>query len=324
MNPSTERAIAERARSQLGLLTIAQLGEAGLSRRTITRRIGCGLLVPAGSTTVRLSTHPESPQGNVLAACLDLGGVASHHTAAWLHGLLPRPGPLIDVSVPKGRSSGSAGSVATWRTHTSTNLPPDDTLAIGPIPTTSVARTLLGLAALDRSEVDDEALTSAIEEAVRTRRATERWLWWLLEQRRCRGRNGVSRFEEALATRARLGPTESWLEREMLSLIERAHLPRPIVQRVVRRRGAFVARVDFAYEREGVVLEALGYASHSSRPALTADAARASRLQLLGLAVHQFTYDQIVRDPRWVTTTVAAALAAAGTGERLIRPAAGF
>ena len=253
----------------------------------------------------------------MLAACLDLDGVASHLTAAWLHGLHPRPGPRIDITVAKGRSVGSHRAPPAWRVHTSTNLPDDDRVEVGPIPTTSVARTLLGVAALDPSELGDPALTAMVEEAVRTWRASDRWLWWLLEERRCRGRNGVRRFEAVLAERTRLGPTESWLERELLRILADAGLPHPGVQQVVRRRGAFVARVDVRYPAERIVIEALGHASHASRPALSADTARASRLTLLGNQVHQFTYDQIVRDPAWVTGTVAAALASAhgsGTG----------
>lgn len=309
MDPAVERAVADLARHQLGLVTHAQLHTAGVARRTISRRIAAGLLVPVGHRTLRMATHPSSWESEVLAACLDLGGVASHRTGSRLHGTSHGASPLVDVTVPKGRSVRSRGAVPpTWRVHTSTNLPDDDIVLVGPIPTTSVARTLLGLAALPSWEVSDAALTSAVEEAVRRGLASDRWLWWLLEERRCRGRNGVTRFEAVLAERARLGPTESWLERELLRLLGAARLPLPVVQRTVRRRGAFVARVDAAYPDQGIVLEALGYASHASREALSADAARVSRLTLMGLDVHQFTYDQIVRQPEWVAEVVRSAL----------------
>ena len=311
MDPSTEWAIAERARTQLGLITTSQLRAAGMSHQTIGRRLSAGLLVPAGTCTFRLAAAPCGPEVKVLAACLDLGAVASHRTAAWLHGLLPRSGMPIDVTVRKGRSVGSATVTRGLRVHTSTNLPADDIVRVGAIPTTSVARSLLGMAALGPSDVDDEGLLSAVEDAVRTGRASDRWLWWLLEERRCRGRDGILRFENALARRAALGPTESWLEREVLRIILAAGLSTPTVQRRISRRGAFVARVDFLYDRERIVLEALGHASHSSREQLSADAARASRLQLLGFAVHQLTYDQIVRTPSWVVEVVGTALAQA-------------
>lgn len=312
MDPTTERVIAERARTQLGLITTAQLRAAGMSRQAVTRRVASGVLVRVGARTLRVAAAPPGLEVDVLAACLDLDAVASHRTAAWLHGLLPSPGPLVDVTVAKGRTMGSAAATEGLRVHSSTNLPAGHIVRVGAVPTTSVARSLLGLAALDPREIDDECLTSVIEEAVRTRRASDRWLWWLLEERRCRGRNGVLRFEQALARRSALGPTESWLERELLRLIDEAGLPKPAVQRRIGRRGAFVARVDLLYESERVVLEALGYASHSSRAQVSADAARASALQLAGFDVHQLTYDQIVTAPTWTVGVVRAALERAG------------
>lgn len=308
MDPALERAIAERARTQLGLITTTQLIEAGLSTATITRRRRRGLLLPVGRRTCALAGVPLGPTTHVMALCLDYDAVASHRTAAWLHGLDARP-ERVDVTVRRGRSSGLTPTMAKARVHTSTNLPPDDITSVGSIPTTSVARTLMGLAALDPSEVSDEHLLGLVEEAVRRRLASDRWLWWLLEQRRCRGRDGVTRFEGVLATRGRLGPTESWLEREVLRIVAEAGLPRPEVQRKIRRRGAFVARVDFAYPAEMIVLEALGYRSHASREQQSADAARASELQLMGYDVHQVTYDQVVRRPAWLVHVVRTALA---------------
>lgn len=306
MSPHIDRAIAERARTQLGLVTRTQLRADGVSRAALSRRVASGALVPVTANVLRLGGAPDEPRMPTMAACLDLGAVASHRTALWLHDLAPRP-PLTDVTVRKGRSTGITSTRDGVRVHTSTNLPRDDVVRVGPIPTTSVARTLMGVAAL--AEVDDEALLGLVEEAVRRRLATDRWLWWVLEQRRCRGRDGVRRFEAVLARRAELGPTESWLEREVLRLLTHAGLPLPRVQARIRRRGAFVARVDLLYEDEGVVLEALGHAAHASRSQQSADAARASELQLLGLEVHQVTYDQVVRQPEWVVHLVRRALA---------------
>jgi very-short-patch-repair endonuclease len=99
------------------------------------------------------------------------------------------------------------------------------------------------------------------------------------------------------------------LEREVLRILAEAGLPRPQVQRKIRRRGAFVARVDFAYPAEMIILEALGYRAHASREQQSADAARASELQLLGHDVHQVTYDQVVRTPAWLVHVVRTALA---------------
>lgn len=109
--------------------------------------------------------------------------------------------------------------------HTSTNLPADDLVNVGPIPATGVARTFLGLAALV-PELSEEAISTAIGVAARDGLVSDPWLWWRLEMLRCRGRNGVRTMEEILRKRQRLGPTESWLEQRFMELLEEhGHTP---------------------------------------------------------------------------------------------------
>jgi len=201
MDPNIERAIAERAQTQLGHITTAQLRAEGVTSPTIRRRVAEGLWLPAGTGTLRLASTPPSPKGEVAAACLDVRGTASHRSGAWLHHLAPQP-PLIDVLVLKGRSTTRTKERADLRIHTTTNLPAEDVTHVDGIPVTSVARTLMGLAALDEDEVPHDELVGMVEAAVQRRLASDRWLWWLLERRRCRGRDGVLRFERVLAERA--------------------------------------------------------------------------------------------------------------------------
>ena len=313
MNIDIEREVNRRAASQGGHLTRRQLAEAGVAARTVYARSASGLLVAVGQRTFRVGSVPRTARGDVIAACLETGGVASHWTAAWLHGLAP-PRPIVDVTVTKGRTlraSNGPGDQPTVRIHSSTNLPPDDVLLLGPIPVTSVARTMLGLAAVVPFELAQSRLFDLVSATVDRDLATDPWLWWLLSQRRCRGRNGVIALEAVLAERARLGPTESWLEREFLRVLDAAGLPLPVTQTVIRRNGRFAARVDFAYEPEMVIMEALGYAFHRSKAQMEADTRRANELQLLGYAVYQFTAEQIVCSPDSVSATARAALASA-------------
>lgn len=193
--------------------------------------------------------------------------------------------------------------------HSSTNLPVDDRVGVGKIPTVSVARSLFGLAALVPDQVDRRVVADAVGKAVDQGLATDPWLWWLLDKRRCRGRNGVTCFESVLAERVRLGPTESWLERELLTVIRGAGMPKPTTQKVIRRSGRFAARVDMIYDAERVVVEALGYAFHRTKEQSSADAARANDLQLLGYLVLQFTTEHIVDHPGRVVDTIRRALA---------------
>lgn len=198
-------------------------------------------------------------------------------------------------------------SAVELRVHTSTNLPANDVLLDGPIPVTSVARTLLDLAARVPEDLSTTELREVVDAAVDRGLASDPWLWWLLAERRCRGRNGVVCFEEALAARSGLGPTESWLEREVLRILGAAGMRLPVTQRVVRRHGRFAARVDFLYEPEAIVLEALGYGFHRTPAEMEADTRRANDLQLLGFEVYQYTTRQVTGSPRSVVSTVASA-----------------
>lgn len=304
--PSIDARIAEIASRQSGYVTRAQLRAAGISDRAVRRRVDDHELIATAPRTLRVAGAPVHPNGDLIALCLAFAAVASHLTALWLHGVVDRP-EVTHLATHRRRSTWTA-SLDGVRLHTSTNLPPDDILVVDGVPTLSVARALMTTAGLVPREVRPSELLDMVSAAVETGVATLSWLWWMLEVRRCRGRTGVSAFEAALAARSSLGPTESWLEREMLRLLDEAGLPRPVVQRVVRRDGRFAARVDLFYEPD-IVIEVLGYAFHRTREQQMADAERMNMLQNQGHRVYQIVSRAIAEDPAGVIATVAEALA---------------
>lgn len=309
MDAETGRAVAAVTSRQRGLITREQLRTAGVSASTIRRWARSGLLVPAGARTFRTAAAAPTDRAAVLAACLDRGAVASHRTAAWLHDLLPHPG-RIDVTVPKGRATALVrADPRQLRVHASTNLPDDDVTEVDGIPVTSLARTLMSLGALVPAELAQDELLDVVAAALESRAVSMAWLRWVLEERRCRGRDGVTAFEQALEERERIGPTESWLERRLLRVIAAAGLPTPEVQRVVPRRPGVAARVDLLYPAERVVVEALGYAFHRTPDQLMADTMRANDLMARGHLVVQITARQLRRHPDSVPTSIAAVLA---------------
>lgn len=301
--------IAAVARTQHGILTRRQLIAAGTSLRTVQRRARAGDLIPVGVRTYRLASAPATTRSAVLAACLDRDAVASHRTALWLHGLLPEP-TQIEVSVTKGRPNRTSladGSPLVIRT--TTNLPADDVVTIDGIPVLNVARSVLGAAALVPEEMSQEELIEVVASAIETGKASLSWLRWMLDQRRCRGRNGVTAMEAALDVRSALGPTDSWLERRFLALVDEAGLPRPVVQCRVPRGDGVPARVDFLYPGPRVVIETLGYDYHRTPEHIEADTLRATDIQLEGYTVLQFTSRTMRRAPEEVVGRVARALA---------------
>lgn len=192
--------------------------------------------------------------------------------------------------------------------HTTTWLPPDDLIVIDGIACTSMARTLMGLAALT-PDLPLDVVRGAVDESIRLSLASDRWLWWRLEKLRCRGRNGVSAFESILATRAGGAITESWLEREFLRVLAEAGVPLPTCQARIGAKGAFVARVDFEYPGTDVVIEVTGASGHSTAAQRAADARRRNQLGRAGRCVLEFTYEQVVAQPAMVVADVLGALA---------------
>lgn len=309
MDNGIDRSIAERTASQLGLISFRQLDELGVSRSQRRSRCLRGHLVPVTDRVLRVAGAPRSWRQDVLAACLDVGGAAAYRTAAALHplhGFRRRPQDPIEVIVSERRTNKTCPLAVV---HATTTLDWDEDITyIGPIPVTTVARTFLGLAALS-PPIPLEMVANAVDVAVRDGIADDAWLWWMLEHRRRSGRNGVMNLESILVDRAGLGRTESWLERQLLQVIDLAGLPRPKCQRRVRRHGAFAARVDFLYEEARLVIEVDGHGAHSTKAQRAADAERANRLQLAGYRVLRFTYDDVVRRPQVVIELIRAGLA---------------
>lgn len=300
----------ERGARQHGYLTRKDLRDLDWSPRVIQRRVSGGEIVRAGPGVFRLAAVPITTLGTAFAATLVTGGVASHRTAGWLHGMVDQP-DTIDATVGPSSTTRPRRFVLDGtevQVHATTSLPRSDVLEVKGVRTTSAARTALGLASLVPRAMSEGALVEALASAIDHHVASEAWFWWILERRRCQGRNGVRALESALAELARLGPTESWLEREFLRVLREAGIVLPTTQRTVAANGRFVARVDFVYEQNDLVIEVLGYAFHRTRAQLEADTRRANHLQLEGRRVLQFSYDQVVRDPASVLATVSRAL----------------
>lgn len=302
-NPPT---IWSTAAVQHGLITRPQLTALGLSRDQRRALLDSGRLERIGRRTLRVPGSPRSTLQLVLAGCLDTGGVASHRTAAWLQdpSSFPPPSTRHVPEVLLTRASFDYASPLA-RVHTTAWLPSNDLLVIEGIPTTSVARTFLSLAALVPDELSRRRLAKLVDASIRDGRASDKWLWWLLERTRRSGRNGVSTLEDILGERAGGNVTHSWLERETYAVLERANLPLPECQRRIRRRGAFVARVDFLYPDVKVVIEVSGYRWHKSLEAQIRDAERRRLLTLEGYDVLEYTYYDVVARPGLLVAEIA-------------------
>lgn len=298
--------IGRRAAARQGLVTRSDLDELGVSRGRRRGLQADGTLETFGTKTFRVAGAPPSMGQDIMAACLETGGVASHRTAATLHGLWSRaPFAEVEVIAARPRCDQARSGV---RIYSTTWLPKGDVVEVMGIPCTNVARTLFSLAGLVPQDVSIDVVRDAVDRAVRDGKATDQWLSWHFDRLRCRGRSGVSTYEEILEARRGGEITESWLEREFLRLLREAGLPLPECQSRIDRAGSFLARVDFHYPGLDLVIEVNGYEHHSTRSQAAADSRRRSELQLQGLRVLEFTYDQIAREPDYVIARVREAL----------------
>lgn len=104
----------------------------------------------------------------------------------------------------------------------------------------------------------------------------------------------------------------SVLESLLRVLLVEAGLPRPRSQYEVRwPEGRLIARVDFAWVAERLLLEVDGYAFHSDRDAYRRDRNKMNSLEEQGWRVLRVTWEDVLSSPHYVVALVRACLAQA-------------
>lgn len=203
----------------------------------------------------------------------------SHRSAAALWGFRATAAANVDVTVRAGNRRRRAGIAL----HLTRDLPPEETTSRAGIPVTSVARTLLDLAAV----LSSAQLRAALEEAERLELLDTRAV-----ARACdhsRGRRGVCRLRSLITESVGPPPAaRSELERRFLDLCREARLPPPSVN--FRLAGL---EVDAAWPSQRLVVELDGYAYHHDRSSFERDRQRDATLQLAGYRVLRVTHRRL-------------------------------
>lgn len=231
-SPTIDAAIAERARTTLGLLTLGQVNDLGVSRHRRRTLVDGGVLVPVSPTVYRHAAWPTSWEQSALAAVLAAGegAVASHATAGALWRFDGIGRGAICVAVPVGRRPRSVLAVV----HRSCDLVSADVERRRLVPRMTPARTLIDLA----HELTDVQLEQALDGAERDGLVWRPHLRWRLGELRRQGRRGVPRLDALLARTEGRPLGETWLEQEALRLVTRAGLPLPACQVHLRKKAA--------------------------------------------------------------------------------------
>ncbi len=172
------------------------------------------------------------------------------------------------------------------------------------IPCTTVARTLLDLAAV----LPIGELRKAISEAEVLRLLDHGAVRRLIK--RSRGRRGVARLRMLLdEIHPLVKRTRSEMERLFLRMCVRAKLPEPEVN-VKLDVGDLHLKPDFLWRDVGLIVEADSRRYHDTDSAFQLDRKREQRLMLAGWQVVRCTWEQVEREPRQLAETISRLLKA--------------
>jgi hypothetical protein len=298
-----ERRIAEQAARQHGVITLRQLLDFGLSAPGVRHRVASGALhrVHAGVYAVRYEhlTFRGRYMAAVLACGVDSG--VSHRSAARLRGMRPTSRHGVDVISPRRPGRKRAGIDA----HTSSTLLARDIEDVDGIPCTTVARTLLDLAAiLPRRAVErmfDQAEVLQVLDAVEIGDV-------LARAGQHRGAGVLNAVLEHHAPASTL--TRNDLEEAFLGICDAAGLPRPAVNAWIALEPTGY-EADFLWREHRLIAETDGRDAHTTSKAFEHDRRRDQRLMLAGYRVVRFPRRQVFEDPASVLATLRGLLAQA-------------
>lgn len=297
-----ERRLAELARRQHGLVTLAQAREAGVSVESARRRVNAGRWTRVTAGVFALAGTADTWRRRTLAALLAAGpgAVASHSTAAVLFGLPPFRFQRVEITVPRGRSHRSQIAIV----HVTTDLDRRDVATKDGIPVTRPARTLIDLAGVTSKSVLEEAVDDALIRRLVTLHRLEARAAALCGP----GRSGSILLREVLQTWAPDEIAESVAEMRMVRRLVAAGLPRPALQHELRDgRGHFIARLDAAYPDDMVGVEMNGFRWHGTPRRFARDPQRLRRLAAMGWRILPCTPVDLVGDGRELAEQVTAA-----------------
>jgi predicted transcriptional regulator of viral defense system len=276
--------LARVAARQHGVVTVAQMRALGFTYNAINHRTRAGRLHRVRHGVYAVGHSNVSWEGRNLAAVLATGpgAVLSHLSAAVLWGLLAERHSRVAVTVDR-RVRSRPGI----RVHAVRHLDAAERTREAGIPVTTVARTLIDLAAV----ASEPALRRAVREAQVQRKVHEQGLEALLE--RAERRHGVGRLAALIASGP--APTRSELEDRTLALLRKHGFPPPAVNVAIDGLPRRV-EVDFLFAGLGVILETDGARYHDHRLAREGDAAKQAMLEAAGYRVVRLCWCQATRD----------------------------
>jgi hypothetical protein len=278
---TVEEICAQLATGQWGNVTRAQLLAAGVSASGIKRRVAKGALIPEYLGVYRVGHRAPSRESHYAAAVLACGpgallwGLAAAHLWGLVKGKVPPPSV---VSSSNRRVPGLDARRARGLARA------DGTRRLG-IPVTTVARTLVDLAAL----LPLDALARACHEAGVLHRTTPRQVERVLARRP--NSPGAAKLRLILTGDAPV--LLSKLERGFVKLLRKEGLPLPVTNTPAGGR-----RVDCRWPGHRLTVELDSYRFHNSRHSWDQGYRREREAYARGDAFRRYTWTDVFEDPQ--------------------------
>jgi very-short-patch-repair endonuclease len=274
-DPPAEQRMAARAARQHGNVTREQLIQADITSSAIGRRVHKGLLIPQYPGVYRVGHAAPSTKASYMAAVLAAGDGAliAGRAAAHLMRVLKGSPPPPEVIAPKQKR------IKGLQTKCGHVDPRDATKQHG-IPCTTVARTLVDLAA----ELHEHALARACHEAMVLHRLQPEDVEGVLG--RMPNATGAATLRSILRGDTKISLSK--LESRFLEVLEEHGLDLPETNRRVGGR-----YVDCRWPKRRLTVELDSYRYHASRHAWEQDRKRERQARARGDDFRRYTWDDV-------------------------------
>ena len=277
-------AVVDLAAAHHGVVTRRQAAESGLLPGPLHRLIERGFLVEPAPGVLFIAGAPRTyRQQTYAASLLTDDGAINAATAAWLHQLDGVSQPVrSDLCVERGVRP-SVGTLPIRLTFTRTAFTKEDTIHVDGIRVTSVARTIVDLAAHPKVV----ALERLVDDFER-RDLSLTWLEQTATRLRRKGRSGPAEvLREVERRRLRRARSErvrgSWFQRMIADCLRSPDLPGLVEEHEIRdSEGRLVARCDLAMPLVRLGIEAHSRRFHDLTTAEAYDERRDNRVAELG------------------------------------------
>jgi very-short-patch-repair endonuclease len=287
---TVDEIIGRIASRQHGVVTRAQLLDAGVTDKEIKRRLERKALLRVHRGVYRVGHKAPSIEARYHAAVLACGegAVLSGQAAGYLWGLIKGTAPPPEVTAPTNRR------IKCIRTRRARRQETEATTHHG-IPITTVPRTLVDLSSM--LSLDD--LARACHEAGVKHHTTPRQVEAVLAKRPTTP--GARKLREVMHGDVRV--TLSRLEREFLKRLAEADLPLPRTNKPASGR-----RVDCRWPDHRLTVELDSYRYHSSRHAWELDRRREREARRRGDEFRRYTHDDVFEAPDQMLSELSALL----------------